>query len=106
MTSEQANVTPGSVPNELNNQRQGNDVDRRMESAELNEQIALVADIEITRHYPDVAGKWETTRTTSSNPRIRGGTGCFAPTTTRVERDCFSFALRKLSLPRNKITAM
>lgn len=31
-----------------------------MDSAdELNEQIALVADIENTRCYPDVAGKWK-----------------------------------------------
>lgn len=72
MTSEQANVTPCNVPSELYNQREGNDRRCRMESAdELNEQIALVADIENTRHYSDVVGKWETSRRTSSNTRIR-----------------------------------
>jgi len=44
-----------------------------MKSAdELSEQIALVADIENTCRYPDVAGKWQTTRRElMSNPRIR-----------------------------------
>lgn len=76
MTSEQVNVV-GERPVVFRASwiinGKGNDVDRRrrMESAdELNEQIALVADIEDIRRYSD-AGKWATTRRTSFSPRTR-----------------------------------
>jgi len=105
MTSEQTNVTSGSVLSELNNQREENDVDRRhrMKSVdELSEQIALVADIENTCRYLDVAGKWQTTRRElMSNPRIRCASS--VPTTACAERDCF---YRASCLPYNKITVM
>lgn len=78
---------------------------------ELNEQIALVADIEGTRRYSDVAGKWETTRRTSSNPRIRRGV---SHRQLRTPNEIVSPSLR-LSLPpssppppppRDRITVM
>jgi len=107
MTSEQTNVTSGSVLSELNNQREENDVDRRhrMKSVdELSGQIALVADIENTCRYPDVAGKWQTTRRElMSNPRIRVGAFCADNCMCWTRNACF---YRASCLSRNKITAM